>query len=337
MLASEYTYVVALLLGTALGVLIRQSTTAEQRDSLYTSLSAAILLWLLPFHVLTATLRVGGYKAVSGGLFLMGWGAAFCLGTLLIAMLVTRLKPGARFRPEMPYIASTFAGGGRAVLLAAAVSPLVDALGLFPNFGDTGTMIDALAIFDVGYWLFYVLVVSTAIMPMTFRGSPNLGKGLLPPIAVLVGAIAGCAANYLPDGVIDPLLPSVRWTITSLIVVFAALSFALKFEVAAVGTAKIDILFILVVRLLAFAPLLVLAWLIVSPDSLDMLLLLALMFFCAPPSSLVDKLMLQAGASLQSAQRAIPVSVLWNLPFVLITIALAAGSLLARLTGSYGG
>jgi hypothetical protein len=335
-MASEYTYVVALLVGAFIGRIIRRNTSPTQRDSIYTSVSAAILLWLLPFHVLTATLRAEGYKAISGGLMLMAWGAVFCLGTLLIAMLLTRLKAAARFRPEMPFVASTFAGGGRAVLLAAAVSPLVDALGLFSFFGDTGTMIDALAIFDVGYWVFYVVIVSTAIMPMAFRGSPNIGKDLLPPVAILIAAFVGYVVGYVPDGVLDPYLPSARWIISSLVVVFAALSFALKFEMSSVNTARVDILFIVVARLLAFAPLLALAWLIVSPDSFGKLALLALMFFVAPPSSFVDKLLLQAGAPLASAQRVIPIGVLWNLPFVAVTIVLAILSLLATQFGIPG-
>jgi hypothetical protein len=313
-------YAICLLVGAVLGRVVRRFVEPAQADRMYGTVSDFIVLVLLPLHVFLATARAKQLQQEHNLWPLMLWGAAFSAATFVAIYLICRaFKPLQSKSPHLAFIGSTFSGGGRTTLLAALLAPLADRLGLAVLLGSRNTLIDALAIFDVGYWIFYVLAMQLAMRqsyPPVAAPAQSAFKWL--GVGVAMG-LAIFGLEWFGAGLVEQALTH-RTLLTNAIVVLAAFTFMLKLDVRADLGVWGDIAILLAGRIAVLVGLYVLLKQ-AAPHWLILVLLPAALMALSPPSSLVDKMLHGAGAPESAVQNAIDIGVILNLILLIVLSA----------------
>ena len=309
----------------------------EFREAAYDLGTLVALRIILPIHVLLTTAIVNHDKL--GKLVAMPvLGGMVCLLVFLFSKLMQLLPAIEGTYPQSPYLASTFGGGNRGVMMMFAIVTFAPA---FVPEEDLITLVDRFALLDAGYFLFFLIAIRPFLRLGVFtKGSddenkkshiwewgPILACGVVGVVFNLVGKEA--LEGAIGSDALGYTLQSVRvWVSYAMVFVATTMIvFVITFRFTLENLVKLFVV-IIVARLLSFliVTAVIVATLVAfdaAPAALDpvMLLPLVILTLC-PPSSLADKMLRQDGADIETVELAATLSGVWNFFFVLVAFFL---------------
>jgi hypothetical protein len=330
-----YFFTYCLIFGTFLGFFWRLFVKGAARETFYRQLSALALEVFLPIHIAGTLLKIGASSKIEFALVFIVGGMVCCIAILAVARVSFAVFAGGRaLLPHYPYIASTFAGGGRAVVLLAAASPFVDTMLadlVDPRLHGRGGMLDALAIFDAGYWAFFTLVVYEFFMRRSYpngRADSFDSFSASRPFVVVVGLV------FIVEVFQEPIVNAVgvgaidlaRLFLAAVISIFASAAVSLVAKSTSALSSARGIGLILLVRFVALA-LVALAAYVAMPAYLSLLWLPMAVMLLAPPSSFIPQMLYFRGASEAQRDEAVALNLSWNMALYVFIAGLVAASL----------
>lgn len=331
-------FTVCLFAGALIGAAMRYVGDPEKRETWYRQLTTVAIEYILPIHIFGTTLKAAASSNVDFAVVLLAGGIACTFAVLQIAQFVVASPRYKEFDPHFPYIAATFAGGGRAVVLLAAITPLVDPLihgALDQRLQGKGGVLDALAIFDTGYWAFFTAIVYERLMPRSFskQGSAEseTTRSARRSVISLVTIIA--VAAIFEDQIVKLIgahtIDVGRFTFASIIIVLSTAAVVLIARRVPVLQSLRDIAFAIQLRLIGVGSVFTIC-LILLPDQLKILWVPMVVMIVAPPSSFIPQMLHHQGASTTQRDQAVALNIAWN---VLLYGLIAVLALAAAIVG----
>lgn len=330
-----YFFTYCLIFGTLLGFFWRLFVKGAARETFYRQLSALALEVFLPIHVAGTLLKIGASSKIEFALVFIAGGIVCCVAILVVARASYAISArGRSLLPHYPYIASTFAGGGRAVVLLAAASPFVDTLLadlVDPRLHGRGGMLDALAIFDAGYWAFFTLVVYEFFMRRSYpHGRPDSFDSFSAGRPFIVVVVLVFVVEVFQEPIVNAVgmgaIDLARLFLAAVISIFASAAVSLVAKSTPILSSARGIGLILLVRFFALA-LVAMAAHIIVPSYLALLWLPMAVMLLAPPSSFIPQMLYFRGASEAQRDEAVALNLSWNMALYVFIAGLVAASL----------
>ena len=335
-------YLASLLLGLLVGLGLGWKFDLQWRDRLYRRLSALTLGVLLPVHVILSGTKSEAFEGnLTLGAFFLG-GLVSSLAILLVGWIVTeRTGLRTRYAPHYKFIASTFAGGGRSIFILTILASLLSA-SLAESGHTTADLIAWLAVFDVGYWLFYIVVVYDQLMPRLYSDAGAAGRQKSSPdkppfnwwtTGALTGsafiAIVGSSTGWLHEAFASAALDvdRIRLAFACAIIGLSTLALGVKVRRFRLEETVGDMGILTVVRLAGLAVPTALA-VALFPGWTLVTLVLGLTFLLSPPSSLIDRMLYWRGAEEREVQHALSLNITWNALLLAVGLGLLAVNLI---------
>jgi len=337
----SWLYIASIFIGIFFGFCIRNTISKQKgaKKKIYKKFELFAIKILLPIHIFLTIIRSQEYLNFQNFISLALAGIGYSLCALVLAHFITMsgtLK--VKCFPHMKYAVSTFGGGGRAVVFIAALQPLLLDNSALNTSSPSGLSFDALAVFDLGYWLFFCLVIYRYIMPSSYEKSTsksdskdkedllNIGHKLVVVAAFLGFMIILLGKELFIDSVggIEKIVFT-RDLITGAIVMLSAAALVLRFESVRIGSSWLYICLIVSIRVGAF----ILPTLYIYsqyPEFFKLLFIPLVVMVVSPPSSYVHFMLSEVGAKTKAVDQIININASWNiLYFVVVLILLLIG------------
>lgn len=335
MTADTFFFTYCLIVGTILGFVWRLFYRGDRREAFYWTLTTLALKFFLPIHIAGTLLKINASSKFEFATSLLIAGPA-CCGAVLLATLATARLVGSERMPHYPYIAATFAGAGRAVVLLAAAAPLLDTAlhnTLDPRLLRNGGMIDALAIFDAAYWAFFTAVIYPFVMKWSFPlpggdqhdGALTLNASRALVVVGMLVFVTEVFQQQILDFVGTQAIDKARLNFAAMIIIFSSAAVSLVAKGGALLPSLRAIGFVLVTRSIGLG-ILSLICLFAFPDQLKLLWLPMVIMLLAPPSSWIPQMLFSKGATELQRNEAAAINLAWN---VLLYVAVAVLVVLA--------
>ncbi len=321
-------YVFSLTFGVLVGFLLNGILEKESIKLLSSRLMFFALTVLLPIHLSTASLRaslLGVSETLQWNLL---WGILTCIATIVVLhLIITITKSNKHY---LKYQGSTFAGGGRALILVGVIAPLlsqyIQIKGINQN-ENISFLIDSFVMFDIGYWFFYCLVIYKYVMPKTYTQSSIAEdttflntREFIQLGAVLLGIIfMVIPIQYLNSLPFITYLPDLRKILSAVIVGISAIYLTLTIEWKFFGSALSDFGIIILGRVLGFGLITLMIYFIYDEIPFQIALPL-IIFLIAPPSSFIPMMLETVGAPEKNRKMAVTLGASWTLLFGFIAI-----------------
>lgn len=324
-------YLIALCIGALIGLILRSDKNIKERKSLSDKFAFFALTVLLPVHLATAGLRAASLGVDDIFKFNLIWGMLTCFFTILILhFLVMFTKSGKQY---LKYQGSTFAGGGRALILVSIIAPFIANYIHIKDINNDempSFLIDTFVMFDLGYWFFYCLIIYKYVMPKSYKKqkiSDNKSflktREYIQISSVLIGFIAVyIPINWLNSIPLITYLPEIRTGLSALIVSISAVYLTLSAELKFSGSVFSDFGMIMLGRLISFSVILLLINTIYGelPSQITLPLLV---LFIAPPSSFIPMMLQNVGAPEKNRKMAVNLGTTWTLVFLGLILVLS--------------
>lgn len=328
---------------TLVSLLIRNFAPSGTISKIRDAASAIAVAFVLPFHIYLSIVRPGGFDTFENYAKVGLSGIVVCSTIIIVGKLffdIPRFRE--RYHPHFMYAAGTFGGGTRAMFFLGITAPFIPhitVLDMSVFATDPNLAINLLAVFDLGYWLFFNSIIATVFMPRSFPNvaqgetrckDDTLGKILkYAPIITFVLAVFGFTGELFGKNLSIASHVDVSWIelsrsyLGNLLVFLATIAMILGFERKSVFSATMDVFFILLVRWIPIAVIAVLLFYLNKP-LLVLLVVPVFLMAVTPPSSLVASMLHTKGASPEQEKQIHTVVGVWNTFFFFGTVLLAA-------------
>lgn len=336
-------YIGSILVGLFFGLISRKANSTEAfKVRLYQQLEFYAVKALLPTHIFLTIIISQGLLNLANFFLLILSGIFFSVIAIVFAHFITRLSIfKSECYPHLQYAAGTFGGGGRAIVLIAALQPFIAANSNLSTSSSKYILIDTLAIFDLGYWLFFCTVIYSFVMPLSFKTKIKHSKENSSPlnighVMVLIASIASFIIVFIGREKFISFLGGIeivsyaRTIVTALIVIFASTAFGLRFEHTKFGSSLFYIILIFLIRFFAFIlPLFFIFF--AYPEFFKLLIIPVVILLVSPPSSFLQFMLSDRGASEKSTKQILNINASWNIIYFGFVIILVSISLLIKL------
>jgi hypothetical protein len=350
-LTDSANFLFALGLGVAAGVTIRTWVPdLERREHIALSATVFGIFTLLPIHIvlsgfIPSNLTIGVLAALSTSAVL------FCSACYVVASL-QRHRPGANpdIFPGVAYLACTFGGGTRGILMLSAIYVLVGSRLKI----DQGVMIDSFAAFDTAYFLFFMMfgygwtmkrdfadeIANNALnerpqaAPMgiadklqKYRGQLAIGG------AVLISLFIKYGLKLNEEDFSTALeVKSLRTGLSLLITFIAAAQITIAFKQKIDFEAFHKFVYTTYLSRIIGAFTIILLWRLfrAPPETFKLLAICVVIMTFVPPSSLLEGLMAEQGIPLRNRSDITTVNGLLNLFFIMLLLFLTALAVLVE-------
>lgn len=349
----SWLYLGSIVVGLFFGFLILLAADSEEKKkAVYKRLETVAIKVLLPVHIFLTVIRSKGLFNLEDFFLLIFFGIFYSCLAIILAYFITQLAfLKNTCHPHLKYATGTFGGGGRAIVLIAALQPFLSNNSRFSTTDFQGASFDALAIFDLGYWVFFCAIIYGYIMPLSFKAigktrdkqvkdeeddgdeEQPLNSGHL---AVVLAAVAGTMLVFVgPERVIDAAggienVNNLRNLTTAAIVALAAAAFAVRFQAAKFGPSIGFIILIISIRFIAFAgPTYYIANQYEEYFN-NFLFIPVFIFLVSPPSSFLQFMLSDVGAKEDVTQQVININASWNILYFGFVVILLITSLVNK-------
>ena len=340
-------FVIGLVVGFAVRVILSHPAVGNReafRDAVYDWGTLVALRILLPIHVFLTTAMISHdklFKLAAMPVF----GVAVCLLVYMCSRLLQLFSRVGMTYPHSPYLATTFGGGNRGIMMIFAIVAFAPA-GVPKE--DLMTLIDSFALLDTGYFLFFLIVIRPllALDVHAIRSDEKESKNSLmwEVVPIVACGVIGACFNFIGKEALertfgsetlrDTLQLAREWCSYAMATVaMSMISLVINLDLK-LRTLRNLFVTIFLARLLGFS--ILLAILVATMVTFGIALTvfhpilhipLAVLFIC-PPSSLADKMMRQDGANIETVRLAATLSGTWNICFFVIAYVVLGFSFL---------